>query len=794
MNFSLLNSGRDVSACINLMPDPDGTDMLVPAAPAAREAMPEGWRPLHVMPDGRVLLTCGCSVGFATHGAVTHSLVLDSEPRCCVAAGDVLAVLTASRLYRIDSRPGILPDAASCMPALRAVSAGNIRLDTPAVRLGATYTAGDRFAAADNRAAIVAVVDTVRDIDTAARMAGQLWQPVICRLRALDARGDVLFVTEPVLLSHPDGADTDIAVQFTSADGHTLAPASIEVPVWQPQIVWPAGCDPSTAGVASVELQCTPVLYRRDLSRGRVEPRRRSDQQWICTVSFAALGAGSGSFGGDGLTRRMLDIIGRIDTLASTAWSGRVPAGESPAPLTVPLARHGSIDDDTAALRRALARPVSPVSYADALAASGAPFTAAAMAVAGDTVAYADPVVARAAPPAPEHFFAKTASGAWHAYAEVTYADGSTAVSQTLGLDNAPLTIGPLLSVPAPDAVSITIGVRTAGGLGSTGTFALVPDPSGQRSVYVAPGAKPFSLGNTSPQFAVPEAKPAQVSLAGYIALARTSMPQRLLCARHAGVGRILALHAALAAQSAWDYGRSRFHIFADTGLYSLKADTRRRSLSATPVDSRVLDSPHSLADTDDGLAASLSGDIVLLSGNTCRTLMHQPGVLGMAYAHSHHELWCITAATTEVLCAGCGYARYTMTLTLDPAATVNNPGGDALITDTGGNVRRAGHGEPVTAVDIEWSGGISLSRLARGIAAMRADITGTFSPLTIAVHRRTITRICPAPELQLTVDGPLRSPIGRRFMHIPMREVQIRITATASPDSSLRAIEITHQ
>ena len=98
MNFSLLNSGRDVSACINLMPDPDGTDMLVPAAPAAREAMPEGWRPLHVMPDGRVLLTCGCSVGFATHGAVTHSLVLDSEPRCCVAAGDVLAVLKASRL------------------------------------------------------------------------------------------------------------------------------------------------------------------------------------------------------------------------------------------------------------------------------------------------------------------------------------------------------------------------------------------------------------------------------------------------------------------------------------------------------------------------------------------------------------------------------------------------------------------------------------------------------------------------------------------------------------------------
>ena len=348
--------------------------------------------------------------------------------------------------------------------------------------------------------------------------------------------------------------------------------------------------------------------------------------------------------------------------------------------------------------------------------------------------------------------------------------------------------------MPAPDAVSITIGVRTAGGLGSTGTFALVPDPSGQRSVYVAPGAKPFSLGNTSPQFAVPEAKPAQVSLAGYIALARTSMPQRLLCARHAGVGRILALHAALAAQSAWDYGRSRFHIFADTGLYSLKADTGRRSLSATPVDSRVLDSPQALADTDDGLAASLSGDIVLLSGNTCRTLMHLPGVSGMAYAHSHHELWCITSATTEVLCADYGYARYTMTQTLDPTATVNNPGGDALITDTGGNVRRADHSEPVTAVDIEWSGGISLSRLARGIAAMRADITGTFSPLTIAVHRRTITRICPAPELQLTVDGPLRSPIGRRFMHIPMREVQIRITATASPDSSLRAMEITHQ
>ena len=786
MDFSLLDSGRDVSACVNLMPCPDGSGDLMPAAPPASVAVPDGWRPLYIMPDGRILLASGSSMGFAARGVVTHRAALDSAPLHCLYVGDTLVLLTASRLYRLGDDLAVLPDPADAMPALRAVASGNIRLDTPAVRLGATYSAGDRFSAADNRAVIAAVADTVRDIDDRARMAGLMWQPVICRLRGLDARGTQLFATEPMLLVGTDGAEADISVRFTSADGRNLAPATSEVPVWQPQIVWPEGCDPAAAGVCTVELQCTPVLYSHDLSKGRVTPRRRSDEQWICSVSFGDLDTAAA---GNGLLRRMLDVTGRIDALAAPAWSGRVTTGMSPAPVTVQAARAGNLDDDIATLRHALAKPVEAAAYADATLAGSRTFTAAAMAAAGDTVLYADPVAGHPAPPHPAHFFARTAAGAWHAYVEVTFADGSTMVSQALGLSDAPLSFGPMLSVGAPDAVSVTIGMRTAGGLGSTGTFPLVPDPSGRCAVYVAPGAKPFTLGDTSPVFAIPEAKPATVAFQGYIAIARAAAPHIPLCALHAGAGRILALRGAEAAQSAWDYGRSRFHMFTDTGLHSLKVDVGRRSFSATHVDSRMLDSPQALAVTDDGLAASLAGDIVLLQGNGIRTLMRLPGVLGLAYAHSHHELWCITAGDTQVLCTDSRYARYTLTTALDPAGTVECPGGDALVTDTGGTVRLAGHSEPVLGIDVEWRGGIRFDRLVRGMAMLRADITGTFSPITIALHRRALTRVCPAPELQLTAAGPLYSPMGRRTFTAPMREAEILITATATPSSRLRSI-----
>lgn len=792
MNFSLLDCGHDVSACINLMPHPDGSDGLVPAAPPARISVPEGWRPLHVLPDGRILLANARSVGFATRGFISHSAQLDSEPRSCMTVGDTIIVLTDSRMYRLDDSLGILPDAAACAPCVRAVAAGNIRLDTPAVRLGAAYTAGDRFSAADNRAAITAVSDTVHDIDMAARMSGRLWQPVICRVRGLDARGAELFITEPVLLTHPDGSETDIAVSFTSTDGRNLAPATVEVPVWQPQLVWPDGCTPADSGLRAVELLCTPVLYRRDLSKGRVEPRRRADQQWICTVTFGALGTGSGSFGGDGLLRHILDIIGHIDTLAAPAWSGAAPALENPAPQTIPAARSGSIDDDTATLRRILRHHSPAVSYADATARAARTFTAAAMAASGDTVLYADPVIEHPAPPQPQHFFAATAPGAWHAYAEVKYADGSTSVTQTLGLSGAPLTLGPLLSVPAPDAVSITIGVRNAGGLGSTGTYPLVPDPSGQRAVYIAPGARPFTLGDTSPVFAIPQAKPRPVSLKGHIALAHATTPHRPLCALHAGAGRILAVQPAEAAQSAWDYRRGRFHLFADTGLHSIKTDTSRLSMSISPVDSRVLDSPRALAVTDEGLAASMSGDIVLLRGNTLSTIARLPGILGLAYSHSWHELWCIAPHTTHVLCTRHKYGRYTLTTVLDPEGTAGNPGADAIVVDSGGVPRLTGHGEPALNLSVEWQAYIPLGNRRTNISVLHADIAGTFNPMGIALHRCAGRRVCPVPEIQLTVGGPLQSPLGRRFVHIPTRDIHIHITAAASVSSHFRSVEIT--
>lgn len=788
MRLTLLTDTNNVRTCVNLMPSPHHGSALIPAPGPVTLPAPDGWRPICILSDGRPLFAQGTAIGLAARGIITHTATLDSAPRCAAHISDTIIVLTDTRCHRFDTDLSPIPDPLTATPSVRAVAAGNIRLDTPAVRLSATYAAGDRFSSADNRAVAAAIADTVRDIDTRARIAGQMWQPVLCAIRALDAHANTLFTTQPVLLSHPDTPDSDLLVSLTSTDGRNIAPTAIELPVWQPQITWPDGADPAAAGIASIELLCTPVIYRADLTRPRVEPRRRADQSAFCTVTFMPLALGSGTFGSDGLTRRMLDIIARFDTISAIAWSGR-PATT---PATIPMATPSDLDTDIATLRRALNHPVSPVPYADALQAPGALITAASVTSAGQAVLYTHPAIIRAAAAHPAQYFATTTDSAWQAWVQVTYADGSTRVTTASGLTGAPVTFSPVLSVPAPDATSMHIVVRTAGGLSMAGTYPLQPDPTARRSVYIAPAARPFRLPDVSPVTTVPTESIAAVTLPDHILVAAVSAPANILFTTTPGVGSIIALSPAHTSGSAWDYNRSHYYIFGTHGVYTLKVDLPRRSTSTAILDCRVLDTPQALLTTHHGTIASVSGDLVRLRAGNISTIRRMPGIQALAYAHSCHEIWCLADTGTQVLCPDQAWGRYTLSHTFIPSATVSRGGTDSLIVQTDGTIRIAGHGEPALNIDIEWSAEQSCAGHHAGPADFNADITGTYSPLTIGITRNTGFGSCPAPELQLTVRGTLRSPIWRRLYTAPMHTILYTLTATATPGSRLTSITCT--
>lgn len=777
---------REAMRCVNLMPAPDG-ESLCPAPLPAPADIPAGWRPLAAVACAGVsrnLAVRGLSVGIVSRGRVDRPLVLDAAPECVTQCGQYLYIMTSlsSWQLRIDPDLGLtrVNAAGPSMPLLSAVAETPAHMRVQPVALSRDYAADERLLPADSSRITRAVCEAYEEIDREVRAAGMFWHPVVAYVRALDINGREVLATEPRVLCHPSGLEAPDSIVFGSRDGAVTSAATVDVPRWSLRAEFPAVA-PGSSTVAAYEVVCSPMLYTADLSREPVVSRpRRADSDSFCSVSFIPTRVTPPVRFGTGAV--LSRLVGRLPALASAAL--RVSASATASQCSVPPLPASSVVAEVKSLEAVERTSPAARSYARAMFAAPHSFRAAKVARSGSCILWADITVDRFCGWDPRHLATSFSPTPWHGCVEVRFADGSSRVAACDAADHCPAALSPLLSYPAPDAVSMTVTI-SSGGVTRRRVFPLTADPSGTRAVYIDPSLKPVSPSDALEAYAVPAENPAAVTFPSCIAAADADSPLCLLGSATLAADSINALMPMPTGQSSWDYGRTRFYVFSSGGILMVNADTSRNSLSLSLLDSRVVDTPQAVTLCEEGVAAVASGDVVVLAGSKVSRIADIPSTRALVWVHSHHELWCLGDTFTKVLCMDRGRRVYEMSTVFVPSQAV--PG--YVVRASDGTVCVAGHAS-ATPVDILWQGTVDLGREVRGSVMVRADIGGTFDSLAVDLRREVAGRTAPAPELLMSAAGQLVAPLARRVWLSPLRRLNVSISATGS-DIALASITV---
>ena len=210
-----------VVQCHNLCPADTTGEILCPTG-VPRTILSGGWRPLACVDTAtgkRMALHRDTEVAVATvnpdadTAAVTPVGNTAGTPLCAVFddGGDSLTVMSASGAYvaqYADSGWEMARADSSAWPAISvtAESAGDISVTLPMRVLSREYTSGMPLAAADRKALAGDIGRAYSDVLDSAQAAGASIAPCLARCRILDAEGNTLHTTPPVLLA-ADTAD-----------------------------------------------------------------------------------------------------------------------------------------------------------------------------------------------------------------------------------------------------------------------------------------------------------------------------------------------------------------------------------------------------------------------------------------------------------------------------------------------------------------------------------------------------------------------------------------------------------
>jgi len=197
-----------VVECLNLRPAQlSGGDVLAPVGEPQVLAA-DNWHPLVVVGD-TLLVYDGCTLGYVSSDGVKQIAVLPSAPRCAHVSRQYVNVMTDDGFYLVRREADGSFTAIGAKPDFGAI----------AVTAQLVGTAQSVIAECVVSSITSAVTSAYSEIIQSARVAGAFVQPVLARCRLLDADGNVLHVTAPVVVMLPVGAQLADDWTFASSDG-----------------------------------------------------------------------------------------------------------------------------------------------------------------------------------------------------------------------------------------------------------------------------------------------------------------------------------------------------------------------------------------------------------------------------------------------------------------------------------------------------------------------------------------------------------------------------------------------
>lgn len=785
-------TGVSVCECLRLNAAGDYTPVGVPATVAGVAAMP---RCAISHADGSVTL-------FASEGNTLYIIERDSVTPCdigspvvnVVAAGDDALVVTGDggrfRCSRGDGEAWSVADDDVRLPVveLTCEDAGPLSCTVASRKLSQAYSLNYQFSQADRAALFRDFCDAYRAIDRDARVAGAHLQPVVAYYRLLDAAGGVLAVSPPMVLAHPDGAQCAGSQLLYSDDRQVVDAYTLSGRSWKVRARFPADASAASC-VSRFELLATPMFHPADFSADNCcTPVRETGSTVFARISMSGAAVGITASSPLPSARNIRAAVARIESMAGVVYAAADPfSAAGSREITLDYAPAGDADSDIAAVRAAFARDVVSVPPVQALMSRPHCVTGAVAATASGVTLWGDLTVRRFAGHSPAAFAVEFADRSWYGYTVVTFADGSTRVFSTVGTGHAPLRFNPVLSYPSPDAVSLTIAVRSSGEQTRVATFPLVPDASGRRAVYVHPGCVAFEITSTSPSYSVPSETRSDRRLPSAIAVTGAGTPSEVLAVGELSAGAVSSLVPARFGQSSWDFGRCRFYACGEGGIHSVSVNAARSALSVSLLDSRPVAGSQAVAVADEAVMAVAGGDLVSVSASRVTTL--RPGVEAamIAWNGRRRELWCVDSlGRADVVCFDFRRRRYTR----------SGAGVRGVLSCAAGAYALTADG---AVVDISRE----ILPSAVAVAYVRGDRAAVLrEPLSVSVDVRATSFTGFVALMQgrtggvialRRINGAVRSPLSFCVMSRPRRDVLVELQATVTPDFELRKISVNY-
>ena len=517
---------------------------------------------------------------------------------------------------------------------LRAVDSGTVSVAVGDRTLSRTYDNGS-LSAADLR-------DIVGDYESAycrlasrCAEAGVFMQPCIARCKYYDLQGRLIHVGPPVLLMHSSGIQLAEPAGLFSADRRTIGSYDITASVWSLAVDFDDRTDPR---VASVGIYLTPLFhpYQPDAAGNAVLGRRDSTDAPFCRVSLPGRG--------DALSADMVDrAIARLDSIEFLFRTVPLPFGSGYGTLRF----DAGADPDCAAsmrrLRAALARRVTPAAREEVMCSVPHTFSAALCCTSSEAVAWSGLSAIRFAGYSPLELTVGNEEGDWRAIEVVRFADGAALVSRASFSGRVPSHIAPLMSYPAPDAVSIHL-IIYAGGKNYRNDFALHPDASGRHAVWISPSLKPVPLAEASAVQEV-EADVRTVDFPHTVAFAPLADPLDLRVFRRLAAP-VTAMAPRGAGNESWDFGRVRFILGTRAGILSAVVDLDKAKLSLRTLDSRPVARADALVPDGRGTVYAVAGAegalLAISPQGRVSAFDDADGYVAVGYDATRRELWAL--------------------------------------------------------------------------------------------------------------------------------------------------------
>lgn len=772
---------------LNLRPaaGSDGT-VLVPAGVPVAVHSGGGWRPL-LIDAGTLLLANGRKLRAVSAGTATDLCSLPADARGAFVSGDMLVVSTDRGAYLLDrtedaagtvtySAVGIAGALPAC--SITAVGAGFVEADIDACN---TDNVGELCVQAYN------------ELNAKAAAAGAYLQPVMARCRMYDSRGRLLGTTEPVAVMLPEGPQLSGAWTFkVTARKEEVTELDSSVVTAHPySLVLTVSDTPDNAWarrVSHVEVQVSPQFHTMGAGAARVTVDRTpgSDGHYRVRVVLPGADSGVSATAPVASAWNIEGAAARADALFSTV---AVLRGLFDRPGTVSIPAPAAMDAvaEGTALRTALRKGVPTVTPVHARMQAVGTVIARNYATAAGRIAHAGIDVVRPAAPNPVMWATSLGANRWWGDVRIDYANGDVTVDSFSG-SNEPVAISPFVSVPAPDAVRLTISIHVHGEEhGQSLTLPLTPDATGAHSVFTAPTPVPMTLAGGDLELDPGEHHVTALSLPTTVAVSTADNPLAVTALLDCGA-RINTVGAAHTAGGAWDFGRARFWLFTSAGMMVACTNAQTTRLSSTQAYTDIVRSPKCVADAGDCLyVLTANAHILRLQGARATFVTAADAASDrLGWLATDGELVVASTDDNEArhLCTRLGNVSYWTELVtagswLSAAGHVYCGSGDDLV-DLAETAVAA-----TTAV--HWQGVVTANTRQR-LDFVKWPVKATRFNGTLAILRRWLTDTAPANLVmaRLTVNGIVRTPITCPVRGVGTYDAVLDLQANVSPDFAL--------